>query len=167
MRRKRGKSITAEKERGRGQEAGGRSRMQQQEVGAGGRSRRWVFDGFGGFAAFRAESLWLSVCALKITSGYAAGGEASVCGVDWSESRRHSARRAAKPPLTDRKPPATCCHLRRLLLPPATCRCLLPLPSAPCPFILQLSSPTPSFGGRHQIRRRKSVPTGRSRACLL
>jgi len=25
-----------------------------------------VFDGFGGFAAFRAESLWLSVCALKL-----------------------------------------------------------------------------------------------------
>jgi len=131
MRRKRGKSITAGKRKG--QEAGGR----RQKAGAGGRSRRWVFDGFGGFAAFRAESLWLSVCALKITSGYAAGGEASVCGVDWSESRRHSARRAAKPPLTDRKPPATCCHLRRLLLPPATC--LLPTAAAFCP--LSLHSP--------------------------
>ena len=102
-----------------------------------------MFDGFGGFAAFRAESLWLSVCALKITSGYAAGGEASVCGVDWSESRRHSARRAAKPPLTDRKPPATCCHLRHLLLPPAplapaTCH----LPSA---YFRCLLPPVPSF----------------------
>jgi len=124
--------------------------MQEQEVGAGGRSRRWVFDGFGGFAAFRAESRWLSVCALKITSGYAAGGEASVCGVDWSESRRHSARRAAKPPLTDRKPPATCCHLRHLLLPPAplapatcaACSCHLPPAAASCRCPL---SPVPSF----------------------
>jgi len=92
MRRKRGKSITAGKRKV--QEAGGR----RQKAGAGGRSRRWVFDGFGGFAAFRAESLWLSVCALKITSGYAAGGEASVCGgwlVGKSEAFRTEGGKAA------------------------------------------------------------------------
>jgi len=100
--------------------------MQQQEVGAGGRSRRWVFDGFGGFAAFRAESLWLSVCALKLPAATPREAKPPFVGVGWSESRRHSAPRAAKPPLTDRTPRATCRHL---LLPTAAAFCLLSLHS--------------------------------------
>jgi len=50
-----------------------------------------------GFAASRAESLWLSV-ALQRGRGFASGGVAAKRAEGLTESRRLSAREAAKPP---------------------------------------------------------------------
>jgi len=120
--------------------AGGSGRRQWQEaVATGGKqATEIVVESFCGSAAFRAESLWLSVRVSEpIAAAMPLRGEASINSSRRSESRRLSARNAAEP-LQSHQSPADACLLLLLLLLP------LPLPLLLLLVLRQLDSALPA-----------------------